>query len=55
MLFWKREVSVIRQFKGLDNLSNRYWAWVELPDINLVPDGLAFQLDSWMTNGIENG
>ena len=52
MLWWKKEVIYIREFKAVKRIAGDYWTWLELPDMKLVPDDLSFQLDAWKTHGI---
>ena len=42
-LFWKS----VRVFEAQKESPPGYWKWLELPDYNLVNDGLSIQLDAW--------
>ena len=37
----------IRKFMAERQRTNNFWSWVELPEFDLVPDRLSFQLDTW--------
>lgn len=46
--FQKPKPQVTVKYEASRLICAGYWAWLELPDRILVPDGLSFQLDEWV-------
>jgi len=42
-LFWHK----ITQYEAHRKITGRYFQWVKLPNREIVPDVLSFQLDTW--------
>jgi len=44
---WLREIPYEERYLLARKLCPGYWSWLKLPDLELVPDGMSFQLDAW--------
>ncbi|MDK2848777.1 MAG: hypothetical protein PWP34_2130 [Desulfuromonadales bacterium] len=42
-LFWH----IITKYEAQKEFPKGYWEWLRLPNRNLVPDAVSFQLDAW--------
>ena len=47
IFFRKKKIHVT--FKAVSVIvPMKYWEWLEMPDMKVVPDTLSFQLDAWL-------
>lgn len=37
----------IKKFVAASRIATKFWNWLELPGLRVVPDSVSFQLDEW--------